>query len=147
MSEQNRILFSTDFSEESLAALPWAKRMGESLNAEIHCVTAVQDLVPFTPMMAIPVTLPDIEDLGEQAQGQLNELVQEHLSGAEKSPIAKVLKGRPADEIAKYANEINATMIVMATHGRSGVAHMFMGSTAEGVLRQAECPVLTVPVR
>lgn len=147
MTEKNKVVFPTDFSDASLAALSWAQKMSETLDAELHCVTAVQDLVPYTPMMAVPVTLPDIEDLGEQAESQLDKFVREHFSGASRLPNIEVLKGRPADEIARYAGKINATMIVMATHGRSGVAHMVMGSTAEGVLRQAKCPVLTIPVQ
>ncbi len=58
--------------------------------------------------------------------------------------MAKVLEGRPVDEITGYAKEAAAEMVVMSTHGRSGLRHLLIGSTAEGVVRHAECPVLTV---
>ena len=52
--------------------------------------------------------------------------------------------GRPADEILAYASEVDAEMIVMATHGYSGVKHLALGRTTEAVVRQATCPVLSI---
>jgi nucleotide-binding universal stress UspA family protein len=66
------------------------------------------------------------------------------LGDLDNSPISKVLVGRPAEEITNYAKEIDAQMIIIATHGHSGITHMMLGSTAEGVVRQAICPVLTI---
>jgi nucleotide-binding universal stress UspA family protein len=55
-----------------------------------------------------------------------------------------VLVGRPAEEIVAYATDNKAALIVMATHGYSGVKHLLLGSTTEGVLRHAACPVLSI---
>jgi nucleotide-binding universal stress UspA family protein len=55
-----------------------------------------------------------------------------------------VVIGHSAHEIVKYAEETNADLIVMATHGRTGVSHMVMGSTAETIVRKSPCPVLTL---
>jgi nucleotide-binding universal stress UspA family protein len=55
-----------------------------------------------------------------------------------------VLVGRPAEEIANYARDHDAAMIIMTTHGYSGVKHLLLGSTTEGVLRHANCPVLSI---
>jgi nucleotide-binding universal stress UspA family protein len=52
--------------------------------------------------------------------------------------------GPPFVEIVRYAREAQATMIVMSTHGRSGLTHMLMGSTTEAVVRKASCPVLSI---
>ena len=60
--------------------------------------------------------------------------------------VAKVLVGRPAEEIVQYATDVGAEMIVMTTHGYAGVKHVILGSTTEAVLRHAECPVLSVRV-
>ncbi len=147
MTEQNKIIFSTDFSDESLAALSWARKMCEDLDAELHCITAVQEPVVYSSEMPqSAASFPTIAELTSYTQAQLDAFVKEHLDGLAKPPVAKVLKGRPSDEIVRYADEVNATMIVMATHGRSGVARIFIGSTTEGVVRQAKCPVLTVRV-
>ena len=145
MAEPARIIFATDFSEGARTALPWARQLCEKFDAELHCVTAVQELLVYTPMMTgAPVSFPSVEDLGRQAQTQLDDFIRDELRDLGNSVTASVLHGRPADEIVRYADEIGATMIVMATRGRGGVAHVVMGSTAEGVLRQAKCPVLTV---
>ncbi len=149
MTEQNKIVFSTDFSNASLAAMSWARKMSEDLDAELHCVTAIQDPIVYAPVIAEPavtVALPTTKELTSLAQTKLGGFVKEHLDGLAKPPVAKVLVGRPADEIVHYADEIKATMIVMATHGHGGVARIFIGSTAEGVVRQAKCPVMTVRI-
>jgi nucleotide-binding universal stress UspA family protein len=147
MTEQDKIIFSTDFSDESLAALTWARKMCEDLDAELHCITAVQEPVVFYPVMAqSAAALPSIEGLTNYTQTELDAFVKEHLDLLAKPPVAKVLIGRPSDEIVRYADEINATMIVMATHGHSGAARIFIGSTTEDVVRQAKCPVLTVRI-
>jgi universal stress protein A len=143
MSETDRIVLPTDFSEASLAAVPWARRMSEDRNAELHCVTAVQQPVIYTPMGA-EAAYPSIEELVRLAEQLLDDFVKEHCAGLKRSPVAKVLVGRPADEIIRYASDIDAEMIVMATHGYSGLTHLLIGSTTEGVVRQAKCPVLTV---
>lgn len=59
----------------------------------------------------------------------------------------EVIAGDPAARIAARAHELRADLIVMGTHGRTGLPRLLMGSVAEGVLRQAPCPVLLVPVR
>ena len=147
MTEQNRIVFSTDFSAASLAALTWARKMCEDLDAELHCITAVQEPRFLYPVRAgTEVGVLTIDEIVSHSQTMLGGFVKEHLGGLSNPPVAKVLVGRPADEIVRYADEIKATMIVMATHGHSGAARIFIGSTTEGVVRQAKCPVLTVRI-
>jgi nucleotide-binding universal stress UspA family protein len=57
---------------------------------------------------------------------------------------AKVLEGPAVEQIVKYANDINADLIVSCTHGRTGLSHVLMGSTAEALVRRSPCPVLTL---
>jgi nucleotide-binding universal stress UspA family protein len=94
--------------------------------------------------MGAEAAYPSIEELVRLAEQLLDDFVKEHCAGLKRSPVAKVLVGRPADEIIRYASDIDAEMIVMATHGYSGLTHLLIGSTTEGVVRQAKCPVLTV---
>jgi nucleotide-binding universal stress UspA family protein len=142
---QNRIIYTTDFSPASQAALPWVRKLSDVLEAEVHCVTAVQDPATYAPMIgAGPVTFPSLQQIKADAETQLKGFVKAHLSGLAKPPVITTLTGRAADEIVAYANGIGATMIVMATHGRSGLAHIVIGSTTEEVVRTAKCPVLSV---
>jgi nucleotide-binding universal stress UspA family protein len=98
------------------------------------------------PVMANTVlaSMPDITELERITQQLLDAYAEKHLGDLEVPTVTKVLTGRPAEEIVNYAKSIDAQMIVIATRGQSGLAHALLGSVAEGVVRQAECPVLTV---
>ena len=89
-------------------------------------------------------SMPAIGELQQISQDSLDTFVASNMSDLANTPVTKVLVGRPADEITAYAKEIDAQMIVIATHGHSGLTHLMLGSTAEGVVRQSVCPVLTI---
>ncbi len=147
MSGDGAIVFPTDFSEESLEALPLAKRMAAVFDAPLHCIYTVEEPHIYATLDMGPVPIPTAEELAATAQERLERFAAEKLSGLDKAPVTKVLIGRPAEEIVGYAKTVNADMIVMSTHGYSGVKHMLLGSTTEAVLRRAECPVLSVRVK
>ena len=144
MSEVKTIVFPTDFSEASLVALSWAKRFAAMFDADLHCVYVVQEPRVYAAFDMGSVPMPSLEELGNSAQSRLDDFVEEHFSGATGTAVVKVLVGRPANEIANYADSMDAAMIIMATHGFSGVKHVLLGSTTEAVQRQASCPVLSI---
>ena len=144
MANSNIVIFPTDLSEPSRGALGWAKRMASILDAELHCLYVVEEPHIYATLDLGPLPIPTTDELSGSAQTQLNALVDEHLQGFSQSTEAKVVVGRPADEILAYADEVGAEMIVMSTHGYSGVKHLALGSTTEAVVRQAECPVLSI---
>lgn len=148
MSDKSVIILPIDFSELSLAALPWARRMAAISNAEIHCIYTVEPPHIYSALdMAPAIPLPTTEELAESAQGQLDTFVTEHLSGIEPAPVSAILTGKPSDQIVAYAAKVGAELIIMTTHGHSGLAHVLLGSTTESVLRHAECPVLSIRSR
>ena len=135
--EIKTLVFPTDFSEFSAAALPWARRLSDDLDASIQPhIYSTLDLGP--------VNLPTLAELAESAKERLDEFVEEHLQQLGQSTVAKVLTGRPADEIVAYSRDAEAAIIVMTTHGYSGVKQVLLGSTTEEVLRHADCPVMAV---
>jgi len=146
MTESLKIVVPTDFSKESLAVLDWVNRLSDRGHAEVHCVNVVQQPMMYMPVMAGTAmeSMPQIGELQRISQESLDTFVETNMSGLDNPAVTKVLVGRPAEEITDYAKEIDAQMIVIATHGHSGIAHMMLGSTAEGVVRQSQCPVLTV---
>jgi nucleotide-binding universal stress UspA family protein len=146
MTDTLKIVVPTDFSNESLAALDWVEKLNDRGHAEVHCVNVVQQPMVYMPVMAgtAMASMPAIGELQRISQDSLDTFVASHLSDLASPPVTKVLVGRPADEITAYAKEIDAQMIVIATHGHSGLAHVMLGSTAEGVVRQSICPVLTI---
>ena len=92
-----------------------------------------------TPESSPPQTV--LRDYSEEALTQLRDLLPASLT----SPgLAQVVTGDPADAIVHVAQEISADLIIMGTHGRTGLSHILLGSVAEKVVRHASCPVLTV---
>ena len=136
------VVFPTDFSELSLKALPLARRMAAVLDAELHCVYSVEEPHIYATLDMGPVTIPTAEELASSAETRLQGFVKDHVS--DQSVKTAVLTGSPAEQIASYASSVDADMIVMTTHGHSGVRHVILGSTTEAVLRHASCPVLSV---
>jgi universal stress protein A len=145
MSDKNIVVIPIDFSTQSQAALPWARRMAAVINAEIHCIYTVEPPHIYSALDMVPaVPLPTTDELAESAASQLKAFASEHLGGLEAAPVTSVLTGNPADQIVAYAKEVGAEMIIMSTHGYSGLEHVVLGSTTESVLRHAECPVLSI---
>lgn len=142
MSNPVKIVLPTDFSEASMAALDWARKMAAQLDAELHVITIVQSPVIFQP--TVSVSYPTLEDLRGEGMKRLKAFEKEHLGGLDQKTELAVMTGRASDEIVRYAEETDATMIVMATHGHSGLAHIIIGSTTENVVRHATCPVLSI---
>ena len=143
MAGKNVIVFPTDYSEASLAAVPWARRMADQMQAEIHCVYVVEEPHIYATLDMGPVPIPSVDELTRSAEKRMTAFVGSHLKalGGVKS---HVLVGRPAEEVVRYAKEKNAALIIMTTHGYSGVKHVLLGSTTEAVLRHASCPVLSI---
>lgn len=141
-----KILFPTDFSELSRAALRHARELVEAFQANLHCLHVVDDAYQYWSAMgpeSIPVGPPP-EDLLELARTRMDQFRTEHLAGLTKEPITHVTMGRPFAEIIAYARKNEICLIVMGTHGRGALAHVLLGSTTEKVVRKAPCAVMTV---
>ncbi|MHC5110885.1 MAG: universal stress protein [Planctomycetota bacterium] len=141
-----RILFPTDFSDVSLAALPNALEHAERYDAEFHCVHVIDDAYQYWGALgpeSIPVGPPP-EAVKELAEKQMSELVDSRLANLPHPAVTEILTGRPFSEIIAYAREQEIDLIVMATHGRGALAHMLLGSTTELVVRKAPCAVLII---
>ena len=143
MSDNNPIVLPIDFSDRATAAVPWARRMAAMTNAAVHCIYSVEPPQVYSALdITAAVVLPTVEEMSETAQAKIVEFISEHLGGIDTE--AKIVVGKPADAIIKYANEVDASMIVIATHGYSGLDHVLLGSTTEAIVRKASCPVLSV---
>lgn len=145
MIDLHRILVPTDFSKHSQNALKYAAAFVDKFGAQLHLLHVVQDLAIFIPDMvtvAPPIT-PSLEQMTSAVRAAFERLIQEnHL---EKFTIQReVRQGNPFYEIVRYAKEADVDLIVMGTHGHTGLAHMLLGSVTEKVVRKAPCPVLTV---
>jgi nucleotide-binding universal stress UspA family protein len=141
-----RILVPVDFSEDSLSALAYAGDLARTSNAELQVLYVVEPVYYAAPadMYATSANLGMLLD--EQRRGGKEQLARIATSLKKKGRrVRTFLKtGSPAQEIVDTAKRQRADLIVVSTHGRTGLAHMLMGSVAEKVVRTATCPVLTV---
>lgn len=143
MAGKSVIVIPTDFSELSLAALPWARRLADSMQAEVHCVYVVEEPHIYATLDMGPVPIPSVDELSRGAEKRMANFASKQLK-ALGQVTTKVLVGRPAEEVVNYAKDKGAALIIMTTHGYSGVKHVLLGSTTEEVLRHASCPVLSI---
>ena len=139
-----KIVLPTDFSEPSYAAIEPALELAEHFSARIFVVHVVAPvpIIPGTtapPAVDIPEMLNEIKRSSEKA---IEELIKERLTGVEAGYY--VVQGKPAEEIISVAAKESADLIVISTHGESGLQRLVAGSVAEKVARLADCPVLTV---
>ena len=141
-----RVVVATDFSDGAERALTVAIRFAKLLGATVDIVhvypmAASGVLSPIPGVVPMPPTPPDVMDEIERRLEALATQVRE----AGVNGLTTSLEGRAADEIVGYANRVSADLIVMGTHGRTGIRRVLLGSVAEQVLRQARSPLLVVP--
>lgn len=134
-----KILCPIDFDDNSLAALDAAAKMARESDATVEVLHVV-------PIIVQPGGTPiyvDVYTAEEQAsQAKLVELAKTHLAGVKFELRTTV--AQPSAAILHAQQNVGADVIVMSTHGRRGLAHLFLGSVAERVVREARCPVLTI---
>jgi nucleotide-binding universal stress UspA family protein len=138
------ILVPIDFSVHSKNALKYALPMAEQFKAQLHLVYVVEPTIYPADLGFGQVVLPGVEDeLRVKGAQELQALIDKEIGGRVEA-TSTVRTGNPHHEILSEAEERRVDLIIVATHGHSGVEHMLFGSTAERVVRHAHCPVLTV---
>jgi len=148
MTEFRNILVPYDFSPHARAALSTAVALAQRLGAQLHLIHVVQSpsfVYGYGAYGAAAAPPPvDMATLREGAMQSL-QAVADGVEDLPKQPAIHVVEGTStAEMIREEAEELGADLIVMGTHGRTGLAHVFLGSVAERTLRRAPCPVLTV---
>jgi nucleotide-binding universal stress UspA family protein len=141
MAEFERILFPTDFSESAENALRYAISLAKKYGSKLYVVHVVE---PFTYTTDFGIDYSaQYKDLEASAKKLLDEIVVS-IKGNNIAVEGAVLSGEPFVEIIKHVKQKHIDLIVMATHGRTGIEHMLLGSVAEKVVRKSPCPVLTI---
>jgi universal stress protein A len=145
MIDLRRILVPTDFSKSSGNALTYAVAFAEKFAAEIHLLHVVQDLALFIPeaVLVAPAPAPPVEQFAAAARAALERAIAD-LQRPGLTVHPEVVEGTPYEEIVRFARERDVDLIVIGTHGRSGLAHILLGGVTDKVVRRAPCPVLTV---
>jgi nucleotide-binding universal stress UspA family protein len=144
MGDIRQILVAVDFSDVSANAYRAAADLAARLNAKLKVLHAVPMQAASLPMEGGAVYIEDLQAKQvEEARRKLDAFVQQY-SGGGAGIEQCVRSGDPTTEINRAAEELRADMIVVGTHGRSGLSHLLMGSVAESVLREASVPVLCI---
>ncbi len=149
MAFTQKILVPTDFSPASALALDAAAILARQFDAAM-VLLYVYDPTLLSPLYAVPgagsllEAAPRTVEFEERALAELQALRDAHLGGLPRVEIAVAQHASAADGICAHARNVEADLIVLSTHGRTGLAHMLIGSVAEKVVRHAPCPVLTL---
>ena len=139
MYRVTRILIPCDFGPSGEAALRHACDLATTSDAELHLLHVVNESPVF-----LGRSEPEAERL-RSAREELDRLLEPHIF-INRPVLRDVVVGTPFRDICRYAQRHNVDLIVMGTEGRTGLAHLTMGSVTEKVLRAAPCPVMIVPV-
>ncbi len=139
------ILVATDFGEASGAALAYGRELARTFNATLHVLNVADDVYVRLGGDAYMAVLPELQrDMELAAHKRLDELLIDNDPAPLPVKKAVLTSSATAAAIVQYARDLDIDLVVVGTHGRGAVAHLFMGSVAERVVRSAPCPVLTV---
>ncbi len=140
-----RILAPTDFSPHSEGAIRYACEIAEKFSASLHLLHVLQEFVPVFPDLAVAAALPP--EYFEQSEERAIESLQTILKPEWGTPaeVKRAIRwGNAVESICDYSTDQDVDLIVIATHGRTGLGRLLLGSVAERIVREAPCPVLTV---
>jgi nucleotide-binding universal stress UspA family protein len=145
----HKILIAVEDSSYSDIACNYGFLLAEKFNAAVALVHVNDVLATATPHITDPmlsepmIMVPEAMTIQEEASKKLFERLSQNRGNTAIYTFIKI--GNPRDEILTTAEEWNADMIILGTHGRTGFDHFISGSVAEGVARKAKCPVLIIP--
>jgi nucleotide-binding universal stress UspA family protein len=141
-----KILCPLDFSEFTDEIVDYAVSIAGKYGAELHFLHVIPNLNYYTPYESFltPENLIALESSIETEVGKDFDKIMKKID----MPVKKIIKsGAPFVEIIEYVKAESMDLIVMGTHGRSGIEHILIGSVAEKVVRKSPCPVLTIRPR
>ena len=140
MLEYKKIMCAFEFDGNSTAALPLSATLAKESNATLYIVHIAR--VP-TQDMDVPLPFKIQPHWERDARARLGTIVRNTL-GSDAKYVIDVRTGVPDTDIVRVASDLNVDLIVMVTHGRTGLEHLIMGSITEHVIRSASCPVLVL---
>jgi nucleotide-binding universal stress UspA family protein len=143
--ELKRICVCSDFSAPAERAFDYALTFARQFGAELHVLHVIEDIIPTVPEPGISM-LPTQEIMAGLRKGS-EEAMTKLLASRDIADVnlkSVIREGVPFREVEAYARENDIQLVVVGTHGRTGLSHLLLGSVAERVVRSAPCPVLTV---
>lgn len=147
MFKIKNILLPTDLSITSLSAADYAVELASQYNAKIHLLHVLEKTPPILAIRSLDLSqekiLKSFEEEGRKSlENAVKKIQKNRIGGVNIEPVLK--KGIDYEEIVKYSKEHKIDIIVIATHGRTGILRTLLGSVAEKIIRYAKCPVLVI---
>jgi len=143
MFKIKNILLPTDFSKTSLTAADYAVELTDQYKAKLHVLNVLEKTPPILAIRSLDLSREKIiESIDADAKSQLEDCIKTIKKIKEVDIISDIRKGIDYEEIIKYSKEKKIDVIVIATHGRTGLIHTLLGSVAEKVIRYSKIPVL-----
>lgn len=140
----DRILLPTDGSDAVRPAVETALNLAETYDATLHVLFIVDQPVSASGTAEGFTGLDNLLDELEEEGHRATDAIAERANDSDIETVAAVRRGNPRDDILTYATEHDVDLIVMGTHGRTGIKRTLLGSVTEAVVRHSEIPVLTV---
>jgi universal stress protein A len=141
------ILLPTDFSSLSLSISGYAEDLAEQYSAKLHVLHVLEKTPPILTIHSLDLSEEKIiKSIDDDAKMNLDKAVRKIKKRKNIEVVPVIRKGIDYDEIIKYAEEKGIDLIVIATHGRTGILHTLLGSVAEKVIRYSKIPVLVTKV-
>lgn len=144
MKPFDKILTAIDFSENSEYAFDYALTLAKRFDAELTVMHVINEPVDLRGFYVPHISFEQLEKEIEEGASKMMEKFCRGRLGDFANYKSAIVSGIPYEEIIRKAEETGASLIVMGTHGRTGLDHLIFGSTAERVVRSAACPVLTI---
>jgi nucleotide-binding universal stress UspA family protein len=138
------ILFPTDFTQHARAALKYAAAFAREGQGRVVLFSVQEGSVPAN-LLTLPERVFDEQDKRwlQTLRAEVKDILADHLlDGLEVEPV--IIEGEPATEIARAVRDFNSDLVTIVTHGRKGLSRALWGSTAEEIIAEAPCPVLTI---
>jgi len=143
MFKIKNILFPTDFSKTSLTAAEYAINLAKQYGAKLHVLHVLEKTPPILAIRSLDLSRDKIiKSIDSDARAHLDECIKKIKKQGDFEIISTIRKGIDYEEIIKYSQEKKIDIIVIATHGRTGILHTLLGSVAEKVIRYSKIPVL-----
>ena len=143
MFKIKNVLLPTDFSKISLTAAEYAVELADQYKAKLHVLNVLEKTPPILAIRSLDVSREKIiESIDADAKESLADCVKKIKKIKDVEIVAAIQKGIDYEEIIRYSKDKKIDVIVIATHGRTGILHTLLGSVAEKVIRYSKIPVL-----
>jgi nucleotide-binding universal stress UspA family protein len=144
MKPFDKILFPVDLSDTSPNIAQWVIMMAERFDTEIHLLFVARELGQYASFSAVPGAIEQFEaKLVKGAEAKIEEFAEAYFKG-HPNVRTRVALGNPAQKILNYISDEEIDLVIMGTHGRTGIDRIFFGSVADRVVKMSPVPVLTI---